>query len=141
MTDIDTSWVKACADCDPQRLFGEFRKRVNADVDEYNRLGLGGDRQCQVESGRTDASFSVAREGLRVRFELNGNCIRALAVEGKKKVESHVVEVEPRIGTRGVLTNIMLRRDGDIDVWEFSRWALQRLFFGQKFDSNFRLSE
>ena len=44
MTDIDTNWVKACADCDPQRLFGEFWKRVNADVDEYSRLGLGGDR-------------------------------------------------------------------------------------------------
>ena len=131
-----TNWVKACDDCDPQRLFGELRKRVNADVEEYNRLGLDADSLCQVESGRT----AVVRGDLRVHFELNGNCIRARAAKGRERVESHVVEVTPRIGTRGVLANAMLRRD-DIDVWEFSWWALQRLFFGQKFDSNFRLSE
>ncbi len=132
--------MKACDDRDPQRLFGELRRRVNADVEEYNRLGLDADSQCQVESGRTDASFFVVRGGLRVHFELSGNCTRALAAKEKEIIESHVVEVMPRIGTRGVLTNAVLRGD-DIAVWEFSWWTLQRLFFGQKFDSNFRLSE
>ena len=32
---------------------------MNADVEEYNRLGLDADSQCQVESGHTDASFFV----------------------------------------------------------------------------------
>lgn len=123
-------WVKAYAECRPEALFADLATRVG-DVDVRDFNALPGPARC-VFASEHEAVISVRRDDpdprMFVKFELEGRRIvvhrtnvMGIDIEGGSFTGVPVLQPDG---------SCMLEVDGrPLELWQFSRMALQPLFF------------